>query len=107
MKKETFNSGAQREDKSGKSRPDLISPYFTERLGFILQKGVSLYGARNWEAGLPNDSALQSLERHLIAYKQSISKGYSSHNKDEDHLASAAFNLMVLIHNEEIKKLND
>ena len=100
-----FKTGAMREDKSHKSRPDLISPYFTERLGFVLAKGADKHGARNWEKGIPNDSFLSSLERHLVAYKQSISKGYSSHNIDEDHLGQLAFNLMGLIHNEEVSKL--
>ncbi len=91
-----FESGAKREDKSHKSRPDLISPYFEERLAYVLAKG---------EKGIPNESFLASLERHILAYKQSISKGYSSHNIEEDHLGQAAFNLMGLIHNEEISKL--
>jgi hypothetical protein len=105
VKIKKFKSGAIREDKSYKSRPDLISPYFQERLAFVLAKGATLYGDKNWEAGIPNESFLQSLERHLLAYKQSINKGYSTHNKQEDHLGQAAFNLMGLIHNEEISKL--
>ncbi len=105
MKVKKFKSGAIREDKSTKSRPDLISPYFQERLAYVLAKGAKLYGARNWEIGIPNESFLQSLERHLLAYKQSINKGYTAHNKQEDHLGQAAFNLMGLIHNEEILKL--
>lgn len=104
-KPQVFKSGAKREDKSNKSRPDLISPYFTERLAYVLAKGAIHHGARNWELGIPNESFFASLERHILAYKQSISKGYSSHNKEEDHLGQAAFNLMGLIHNEEINKL--
>lgn len=107
MKVKTFKSGAKREDKSHKPRPDLISPYFEERLGFVLSKGAEVHGARNWEKGLPDDSALSSLIRHLMAYKMSKSKGYTklSNNPEDDHLGQAAFNLMVLIHNEEINKL--
>lgn len=103
-----FTSGALREDKTHKSRPDLISPYFTERLGFVLSKGAEKHGARNWEKGIPNESFLASLERHLLAYKQSISKGYSKTSDaiGDDHLGQLAFNLMGLIHNEEINKLN-
>ncbi len=106
IKIKEFESGAKREDKSHKSRPDLISPYFTERLGFVLSKGANKHGERNWEKGIPNDSFLASLERHLIAYKQSVNKGYTNNNIDEDHLGQLAFNLMGLIHNEEINKLN-
>lgn len=109
VKLKAFDSGALREDKTGKSRPSLISPYFTERLGFVLAKGANLHGDRNWEKGLPNDSTLDSLERHIMAYKMSLSKGYSntSNTEGDDHLAQAAFNLMVLIHNEEIKKIDE
>ena len=102
-----FSSGAKREDKSKKSRPGLISPYFIERLGFVLAKGANAHGSRNWEKGLPNDETLDSLERHIMAYKMSLSKGYTLTANDvgDDHLAQAAFNLMVLIHNEEVSKI--
>lgn len=100
-------SGALREDKSLKPRPGLISPYFTERLGFVLSKGAKAHGARNWEKGLPDDETLDSLERHIMAYKMSKSKGYTktANTEGDDHLAQAAFNLMVLIHNEEVANL--
>lgn len=102
-----FQTGAKREDKSSKSRPGLISPYFIERLGFVLAKGAKDHGDRNWEKGLPNEETLDSLERHIMAYKMSLSKGYTktSNSEGDDHLAQAAFNLMVLIHNDEILKI--
>jgi len=102
-----FTTGAKREDKSSKSRPGLISPYFIERLGFVLAKGAKDHGDRNWEKGLPNEETLDSLERHIMAYKMSLSKGYTktSNSEGDDHLAQAAFNLMVLIHNDEILKI--
>ena len=108
-KLKAFKSGALREDKSSKSRPGLISPYFIERLGFVLAKGAAAHGSRNWEKGLPDEETLDSLERHLIAYKMSISKGYTktSNTVGDDHLAQLGFNLMVLIHNQEIRKLHD
>ena len=101
-----FDSGAIREDKKHKSRPGLISPYFTERLAFNLAKGCENHSPRNWEKGLPDEDTLDSLERHLIAYKMSRLGGYSEANQEEDHLAAIGFNLMVLIHNEEVRKLN-
>ncbi len=109
FKLKAFESGALREDKSKKSRPGLISPYFTERLGFVLANGAKAHGARNWEKGLPDEDTLDSLERHIMAYKMSLSKGYTStaNTKGDCHLGQAAFNLMVLIHNEEIKKIHE
>ena len=105
---EEFSSGAKREVKSHKSRPDLISPYFMERLGFVLAKGAIEHDERNWEKGLPDESAEGSLYRHWLGYQMSKSKGCTSTigKSTDDHLGQLAFNLMVLIHNEEIRKLN-
>ena len=93
-----FDSGAVRDSNEGKSRPDLISPYFTERLGFRLAEGAKKYEANNWKKGIPDEAFLESLERHLVAYKMG--------KTDEDHAAAIAFNVMGIIHNEEVRKLN-
>lgn len=92
-----FESGAVRDSNEGKSRPDLISPYFTERLGHRLAYGIKQgYPAHNWEKGIPTEAFLESLERHLVAYKMG--------KTDEDHAAAIAFNIMGIIHNEEVEK---
>lgn len=97
--KRKFPSGAVRDSNEGKSRPDLISPYFAERLGHRLAYGIKQgYPANNWKLGIPDEAFLESLERHLIAYKMG--------KTDEDHLGGVAFNLMGIIHNEEIRKIN-
>jgi hypothetical protein len=94
----TFGTGAVRDSNKGKSRPDLISPYFTNRLGFRLAYGIEKgYGENNWKRGIPNEAFLESLERHLVAYKMG--------KTDEDHAAAIAFNIMGIIHNEEVAKL--
>jgi hypothetical protein len=94
----TFETGAVRDSNKGKSRPDLISPYFTNRLGFRLAYGIEKgYGENNWKKGIPNEAFLESLERHLVAYKMG--------KTDEDHAAAIAFNIMGIIHNEEVAKL--
>lgn len=92
-----FDSGAVRDSNEGKSRPDLISPYFTDRLGYRLAFGAKKYQERNWEKGIPDAAFLESLERHLVAYKMG--------KTDEDHAAAIAFNIMGIIHNEEVRKL--
>jgi hypothetical protein len=92
-----FDSGAVRDSNEGKSRPDLISPYFTDRLGHRLALGAKKYQERNWEKGIPDAAFLESLERHLVSYKMG--------KQDEDHAAAIAFNIMGIIHNEEIRKL--
>lgn len=91
--RENFETGAVRDTQVGKSRPDLISPFATERLGAWLALGAKRYGQRNWEAGMPFSRVLASLERHLTRYKQGC--------KDEDHLVAIACNAMFLLHYEE------
>lgn len=94
--KRVFDSGAVRDSNEGKSRPDLISPYFTHRLGLRLMEGAKKYKERNWERGIPDAAFLESLERHLVAYKMG--------KTDEDHAGAIAFNIMGIIHNEETRK---
>lgn len=95
-KREEFESGAVRDVAEDKPRPDLISPFFLERLGEHLRKGAIKYDEHNWAKGIPNSRCYASLMRHLTKYAQGLT--------DEDHLAAAAFNLMAIIHNEEVAK---
>ena len=91
--REQFSTGAVRDTATDKPRPDLISPFFLERLGEHLRKGAIKYQPWNWAKGIPSSRCYESAMRHLMRYAQ----GYT----DEDHLAAAAFNIMAIIHNEE------
>lgn len=91
--RQLFNSGAVRDTASGKPRPDLISPFFVERLGRHLGLGAEKYDPWNWAKGIPNSRCFASLMRHLTQFAQG--------DESEDHLAAAACNLMFMIHNEE------
>lgn len=91
-----FDSGAQRDRGDLKPRPDLISPFFQERLGWICAKGAEKYEPRNWEKGMPLSVFLESAERHLMQFKQG--------DMSEDHVGQAAWNLMCIIHFEELMK---
>lgn len=95
-KRESFSGGAVRDVADNKPRPDLISPFFMLRLGEHLRKGAVKYSTWNWAKGIPNSRCYESAMRHLMLY--SIGK------RDEDHLAAAAFNIMAMIHNEEVTK---
>jgi len=95
-KRQQFNDGAVRDTADGKSRPDLISPFFMMRLGNWLMLGAKKYCERNWEKGIPNSRCLASLMRHICQYVMG--------NQDEDHLAAMACNVMFLMHNEEAVK---
>ena len=92
-KREQFSTGAVRDTATDKPRPDLISPFFLERLGEHLRKGAIKYQPWTWAKGIPSSRCYESAMRHLMRYAQ----GYT----DEDHLAAAAFNIMAIIHNEE------
>jgi hypothetical protein len=93
---ERFAGGAVRDVSADKPRPDLISPFFEERLGNWLMLGAKRYDERNWEKGLPAQRCYASLKRHLMQWAQGL--------RDEDHLAAVACNLMFIIHFEEMIK---
>lgn len=95
-KREGFESGAVRDTNDGKPRPGLISPFATEREGHVLAKGALKYAPRNWEKGMPISRCIESIERHLLAYK----KGET----DEDHMAHLRCNTGFIIHYEEMIK---
>jgi hypothetical protein len=88
-----FDTGAMRADAGEKPRPDLISPFFKDRVGQHLRKGAARYGEYNWTRGIPISRCVASLERHLMQYEMGA--------KDEDHMAAIACNAMFILHYEE------
>ena len=92
--RQQFGSGAVRDTAEDKPRPDLISPFATERLGKWLKLGAQKYAERNWEAGMPVSRCIASLYRHLMSYHQGC--------REEDHLSAIMFNAMAVIHYEEM-----
>ena len=92
-KREQFQTGAMRDAADDKPRPGLLSPFAAERKARIMALGAKKYAARNWEKGMPFSRVLDSLERHLTAWKQG--------QMDEDHLAQLAWNADALLHFEE------
>lgn len=93
----TFNTGAQRDRDEGKIRPDLISPFSLRRVGRIMMLGAKKYSPRNWEKGMPMSEFFASAERHRLAY---LAKEMS-----EDHLAQWAWNVLAMLHIEEVVRL--
>lgn len=90
----SYGTGATREPDDDKPRPDLISPFFKERLGRWLSLGAKKYALWNWARGMPFSRCLAAMERHLMRYQQG--------SREEDHLAAVAFAAMQLIHYEEM-----
>jgi hypothetical protein len=95
-KREDFSSGCVRDASENKPRPDLISPYFSMRIGDHLDAGARKYAERNWEKGMPISRCIASLERHLMQYKMGLT--------DEDHVAAIGCNIMFIAHYEEMIK---
>lgn len=85
---------AIREPATGKGRFDLITPFGMMRLAKWYEAGAQKYADRNWEKGMPFSRYVNSAMRHLVKYIMGL--------KDEDHLAAAAWNILAIIHHEEL-----
>ena len=96
-KRQEFQTGSRRDTADGKPVLDNISPLFLLRLASHLTLGALKYGKLNYARGQPSARYRESLGRHLIEADLGLT--------NEDHLAAAAFNLMCLIHNSEMKKM--
>ena len=94
--KRKFITGAHRDAATGKGRYDLISPIALKRLAIHYESGGKKYGDRNWEQGFPLHSLIDSALRHLSGHLEGL--------RDEDHLAAALFNIVGIIHTEEMIK---
>jgi len=90
---ETFETGAKREDKTGKGRCDLLPPRALIRLSKHYEAGGAIYGDRNWEKGIKISKHIDSGIRHLLNYLDG--------KTDEDHLCAAAWQIMCAMETEE------
>ena len=88
--RDNYADGAQRDGNDNKPRPDLISPHMIYRLSMLLMRGADKYEPHNWEKGIHVSRFLESLERHLLAWKMG--------EDDEDNLAAIIFNAMGIMH---------
>lgn len=89
-----FATGAVRDIQEGKGRHDLIPSIPLDRIAKHYENGARKYGDDNWMKGIPLKSFFDSALRHLQKWKMGM--------YDEDHLAAAIFNIMGLIHTEEM-----
>jgi len=88
-----FETGAVRDMAEGKGRCDLLPPRAILRLARHFENGCKKYGDRNWERGIPINSFIDSAIRHIMKFMAG--------KTDEDHLVSAAWNLMCAMELEE------
>ena len=92
--RQEFDTGSVRDTQDGKGRYDLISPISMKRLALHFENGAKKYGDHNWQKGQPLMRYMDSAIRHLYAYIEG--------NRDEDHMAAAAWNALAVIHTEEM-----
>jgi hypothetical protein len=88
-----FPTGAVRSTDADSVRFDLITPIGLRRLAETCAEGAKKYGDHNWQKGIPASVMLNHAIRHLYLYLAG--------NRDEDHLAHAAWNVLGVCHFEE------
>ena len=89
-----FETGAQRDDDTGKPKASLLPHSALLRVMRQFEAGVNLYGEDNWKKGIPPRSYYDSAMRHLITWWMNREAGVESR---EDHLAAVCFNVMALM----------
>ena len=80
------NAIGKRDMHAGKGRMDLLPWRGVMEVSKLCEEGAIKYGERNVDKGIPLHSLLDSAARHLAKY--------ITGDMDEDHLRSAAWNLL-------------
>jgi hypothetical protein len=91
----TYSSGAVRDNHANKGRFDLMSVQGMLRLARWYELGSKKYSDRNWEKGMNISRYCDAAFRHLIKYMAGCD--------DEDHLSAVAWNVFAIMHHEENK----
>jgi hypothetical protein len=81
----TFETGARRDQATGKGRWDLLNWDMIERDAQLLERGALKYDDNNWKRGIPLKSFQDSAARHL----SQLIRG----DRSEDHSAAARWNI--------------
>ena len=89
-----YDTGAVRSGDCEETRYDLITPIGLRALAQTYAEGMRKFGYCNWENGMP----VTDLLNHAIAHIYKFLGG----DRDEDHLAHAAWNLLGAIHSMEM-----
>lgn len=85
-----FETGAVRDTQSGKGRYDLIPPAAIFAIARVFEEGAIKYEPRNFEKGIPLSRFIDSGLRHIFKHLEG--------QRDEPHMAQAAWNLLAYIH---------
>lgn len=98
--RESYPTGAQRDNCVGKGSFDLMSTQGLLRLARWYELGAKKYAPRNWEKGMSISRYVSAAMRHLIKYMAGCD--------DEDHLSAVAWNVFSIMHHEvEIPEMQD
>ena len=87
--RDTYPSGAQRDNGENKGRFDLVSGQGLLRLSKLYEAGAKKYADRNWEKGMNIGRCVSAAMRHLTKYMLGAD--------DEDHLAAVAWNVFAIM----------
>ncbi len=90
----TFETGAVRSKDADGVRYDLISPVALEEIAKTYHEGAHKYGDHNWLKGMPVSDLLNHAIRHIYIFL--------SGDRDEPHLAHAAWGLLAAIHSDKM-----
>ena len=88
-----FTTGAVRGKDADNVRFDLITPIGLRRLAETCHVGAQRYGDHNWLRGIPSSEMLNHAIRHIYLWLEG--------DREEDHLAHAAWNILGVCHFEE------
>ena len=91
-KNRKWSSGAQRDGDIDKPYVHNILGYTRLRFGFHMRTGSRRYGDTNWLKGMPSETYLQSVDRHLAMYMNG--------DRSEDHLSAIFFGVQGVMVNE-------
>lgn len=89
-----FNTGAKRDIDDDKPRYDLIPPTALRRVAIHYGNGAKKYDEHNWVKGIPVSRCIGSLLRHVFQF--------IAGETDEDHGAAIIFNVMCIMHYQEV-----
>lgn len=95
VERDSFANGAVRDTQNGKPRYALIPPPALKRLADAYARGAEKYDDFNYLKGMPTSRIMDSLMRHVEAYRAG--------DRVEDHLAAIAWNSFAIMMFEDTK----
>lgn len=98
--RQEFETGARRDAQDDKPLYALIPAGPLYRLAMHYTNGAKKYGPNNWTKGIPMSRCVESLLRHIEAFRMG--------DESEDHLAAVAWNAFALMWYEDtMPEMND